>query len=86
MKEIVFNKSIEVETNDDMTVSIQGCRTEIIDTHGKHPRRADIAFLIEDVESRKEMVTFLSTENMDQLINKLKDLNKEVKAYNQRFA
>lgn len=82
MKKLEFNKRIEFETSNDVIFSIQASRMQITDSDGTHEMDAEIVLLIEDEERGNEIVTILSTDNIDNLIKQLRTLNDKVKAYN----
>ena len=46
---------------------------------------AEIVLLIEDEERGNDIATILSTDNIDNLIKRLRTLNDKVKAYNKAF-
>ena len=85
MKKLEFNKRIEFETSNDVIFSIQASRTQITDSDGTHEMDAEIVLLIEDEERGNEIATILSTDNIDNLIKRLRTLNDKVKAYNKAF-
>lgn len=85
MKKLEFNKRIEIETSNDVTLSIQASRMQITDSDGTYEMDAEIVLLIEDEERDNEIVTILSTDNIDNLIKQLRTLNDKVKAYNKAF-
>lgn len=82
MKNLEFYKRKEIETDDDMTFSIQASKTKITDAHGTYESDARIVLLIEDEENHKDMATVLSTDDVDKLITDLHTLNEQVKGYN----
>lgn len=82
MKKLEFNKRVELETSNDVIFSIQASRMQIIDSDGTHEMDAEIVLLIEDEERGNEIATILSTDNIDNLIKRLRTLNDKVKAYN----
>ena len=82
MKKLEFNKRIELETSNDVIFSIQASRMQITDSNGTHEMNAEIVMLIEDEERDNEIVTILSTDNIDKMIEQLRTLNDKVKAYN----
>lgn len=82
MKKLEFNKRIELETSNDVIFSIQASRMQITDSDGTHEMDAEIVLLIEDEERGNEIATILSTDNIDNLIKRLRILNDKVKAYN----
>lgn len=85
MKKLEFNKRIELETSNDVIFSIQASRMQITDSDGTHEMDAEIVLLIEDEERGNEIATILSTNNIDNLIKRLRTLNDKVKAYNKAF-
>jgi len=85
MKKLEFNKRIELETSNDVIFSIQASRMQITDSDGTHEMDAEIVLLIEDEERGNEIATILSTDNIDNLIKRLRTLNDKVKAYNKAF-
>ena len=85
MKKLEFNKRVEIETSNDVTLSIQASRMQIIDSDGTHEMDAEVVLLIEDEERGNEIATILSTDNIDNLIKRLRTLNDKVKAYNKAF-
>ena len=85
MKKLKFNKRIELETSNDVIFSIQASRMQITDSDGTHEMDAEIVLLIEDEERGNEIATILSTDNIDNLIKRLRTLNDKVKAYNKAF-
>lgn len=85
MKKLEFNKRVEIETSNDVTLSIQASRMQIIDSDGTHEMDAEVVLLIEDEERGNEIATILSTNNIDNLIKRLRTLNDKVKAYNKAF-
>lgn len=82
MSKLEFNKRIEIETSNDVTLSIQASKMQITDSDGTHEMDAEIVLLIEDEEQDNEIVTILSTDNIDKLIEQLRTLNEKVKEYN----
>ena len=82
MKKLEFNKRIELETSNDVIFSIQASRMQITDSDGTHEMDAEVVLLIEDEERDNEIVTILSTDNIDKMIEQLRTLNDKVKAYN----
>ena len=82
MKKLEFNKRIEIETSNDVTLSIQASRMQITDSNGTYEMDAEVVLLIEDEERDNEIVTILSTDNIDNLIKQLRTLNDKVKEYN----
>lgn len=85
MKKLEFNKRIELETSNDVIFSIQASRMQITDSGGTYEMDAEIVLLIEDEERGNEIATILSTDNIDNLIKRLRKLNDKVKAYNKAF-
>ena len=85
MKKLEFNKRIELETSNDVIFSIQASRMKITDSDGTHEMDAEIVLLIEDEERGNDIATILSTDNIDNLIKRLRTLNDKVKAYNKAF-
>lgn len=85
MKKLEFNKRIELETSNDVIFSIQASRMQITDSDGTHEMNAEVVLLIEDEERGNEIATILSTDNIDNLIKRLRTLNDKVKAYNKAF-
>lgn len=85
MKKLEFNKRIELETSNDVIFSIQASRMQITDSGGTYEMDAEIVQLIEDEERGNEIATILSTDNIDNLIKRLRKLNDKVKAYNKAF-
>lgn len=82
MSKLEFNKRVEIETSNDVTLSIQASRMQIIDSDGTHEMDAEVVLLIEDEERNNEIVTILSTDNIDKIIEQLRTLNEKVKEYN----
>ena len=82
MSKLEFNKRVEIETSNDVTLSIQASRMQIIDSDGTYEMDAEVVLLIEDKERDNEIVTILSTDNIDKLIEQLRTLNEKVKEYN----
>ena len=82
MKKLEFNKRIEIETSNDVTLSIQASRMQITDSDGTYEMDAEVVLLIEDEERDNEIVTILSTDNIDKMIEQLRTLNEKVKEYN----
>lgn len=82
MKKLEFNKRVEIETSNDVTLSIQASRMQITDSDGTHEMDAEVVLLIEDEERDNEIVTILSTDNIDKMIEQLRTLNEKVKEYN----
>lgn len=82
MSKLEFNKRVEIETSNDVTLSIQASRMQITDSDGTYEMDAEIVLLIEDEERDNEIVTILSTDNIDKLIEQLRTLNEKVKEYN----
>ena len=85
MKKLEFNKRIELETSNDVIFSIQASRMQITDSDGTHEMNAEVVLLIEDEDRGNEIATILSTDNIDNLIKRLRTLNDKVKAYNKAF-
>lgn len=85
MSKLEFNKRVEIETSNDVTLSIQVSRMQITDSDGTYEMDAEVVLLIEDEERDNEIVTILSTDNIDNLIKQLRTLNDKVKAYNKAF-
>lgn len=85
MKKLEFNKRVEIETSNDVTLSIQASRMQITDSDGTYEMDAEVVLLIEDEERDNEIVTILSTDNIDKMIEQLRTLNEKVKAYNKAF-
>ena len=85
MKKLKFNKRIELETSNDVIFSIQASRMQITDSDGTYEMDAEVVLLIEDEERGNEIATILSTDNIDNLIKRLRTLNDKVKAYNKAF-
>lgn len=82
MSKLEFNKRVEIETSDDVTLSIQASRMQVTDSDGTCEMDAEIVLLIEDEEMGNEIATILSTDNIDKLIKRLRTLNDKVKEYN----
>lgn len=82
MIKLEFNKRVEIETSNDVTLSIQASRMQITDSDGTYEMDAEVVLLIEDEERDNEIVTILSTDNIDKMIEQLRTLNDKVKAYN----
>lgn len=82
MIKLEFNKRIELETSNDVIFSIQASRMQITDSDGTHEMDAEVVLLIEDEERDNEIVTILSTDNIDKMIEQLRTLNEKVKEYN----
>lgn len=82
MIKLEFNKRVEIETSNDVTLSIQASRMQITDSDGTYEMDAEVVLLIEDEERDNEIVTILSTDNIDNLIKQLRTLNEKVKEYN----
>lgn len=82
MSKLEFNKRIEIETSNDVTLSIQASRMQITDSDGTYEMDAEVVLLIEDEERDNEIVTILSTDNIDKMIEQLRTLNEKVKEYN----
>lgn len=82
MSKLEFNKRVEIETSNDVTLSIQASRMQITDSDGTYEMDAEVVLLIEDEEMGNEIATILSTDNIDKLIKRLRTLNDKVKEYN----
>ena len=82
MSKLEFNKRVEIETSNDVTLSIQASRMQITDSDGTYEMDAEVVLLIEDEERDNEIVTILSTDNIDKMIEQLRTLNEKVKEYN----
>lgn len=82
MSKFEFNKRVEIETSDDVTLSIQSSRMQVTNSDGTYEMDAEIVLLIEDEERDNEIVTILSTDNIDKMIEQLRTLNEKVKEYN----
>lgn len=82
MNKLEFNKRVEIETSNDVTLSIQASKMQVTDSGGTYEMDAEVVLLIEDEERDNEIVTILSTDNIDKLIEQLRTLNKKVKEYN----
>lgn len=82
MSKLEFNKRVEIETSNDVTLSIQASKMQITDSDGTYEMDAEIVMLIEDEEQDNEIVTTLSTDNIDKMIEQLRALNEKVKEYN----
>ena len=82
MSKLEFNKRIEIETSADTIFSIQASKMQITDSGGTYEMDAEIVLLIEDEERDNEIVTILSTDNIDKMIEQLRTLNEKVKEYN----
>ena len=82
MNKLEFNKRVEIETSNDVTLSIQASRMQITDSDGTYEMDAEVVLLIEDEERDNEIVTILSTDNIDKMIEQLRTLNEKVKEYN----
>ena len=82
MSKLEFNKRVEIETSNDVTLSIQASRMQITDSNGTYEMDAEVVLLIEDEERDNEIVTILSTDNIDKMIEQLRTLNEKVKEYN----
>lgn len=82
MSKLEFNKRVEIETSNDVTLSIQASKMQITDSGGTYEIDAEIVMLIEDEEQDNEIVTTLSTDNIDKMIEQLRALNEKVKEYN----
>lgn len=85
MIKLEFNKRVEIETSNDVIFSIQASRMQITDSDGTYEMDAEVVLLIEDEERDNEIVTILSTDNIDKMIEQLRTLNDKVKAYNKAF-
>lgn len=85
MSKLEFNKRVEIETSNDVTLSIQVSRMQVTDSSGTHEIGAEIVLLMEDEEQGKEAVSILSTDNIDKLMEQLRTLNEKVKEYNMIF-
>ena len=85
MNKLEFNKRVKIETSNDVTLSIQASRMQITDSNGTHEMDAEVVLLIEDEERDNEIVTILSTDNIDKMIEQLHMLNEKVKEYNRTF-
>lgn len=82
MNNLEFNKRVEIETSNGVTLSIQASRMQVTDSNGTHETGAEIVLLMEDEEHGNEAVTILSTDNIDKMIEQLRTLNEKVKEYN----
>ena len=82
MNKLEFNKRVEIEVSNDVTLSIQASRMQITGSIGTHEIGAEIVMLMEDEERDNEIVTILSTDDIDKLIEQLRTLNEKVKGYN----
>jgi len=82
MSKLEFNKRVEIETSNDVILSIQASKMLITDSNGTHETNAEIVMLIEDEERDNEIVTILSTDDIGKLIEQLLTLNEKVKEYN----
>ena len=82
MSKLEFNKRVEIEVSNDVTLSIQASRMQITDSNGTHEIDAEIVMLMEDEERDNEIATTLSTDNIDKMIEQLRALNEKVKEYN----
>lgn len=82
MSKLEFNKRVEIEISNDVTLSIQASKMQITDSGGTYEIDAEIVMLIEDEEQDNEIVTTLSTDNIDKMIEQLRALNEKVKEYN----
>nr|DAV12533.1 MAG TPA: hypothetical protein [Bacteriophage sp.] len=82
MIKLEFNKRVEIETSNDVTLSIQASRMQITDSDGTYEMDAEVVLLIEDEEMGNEIATILSIDNIDKLIKRLRTLNDKVKEYN----
>ena len=85
MNNLEFNKRVEIETSNGVTLSIQASRMQVTDSDGTHEMDAEVVLLIEDEERDNEIVTILSTDNIDKMIEQLHTLNEKVKEYNMIF-
>lgn len=85
MSKLEFNKRVEIETSNDVTLSIQASRMQVTDSSGTHETGAEIVLLMEDEEEGNEAVSILSTDNIDKLMEQLRTLNEKVKEYNMIF-
>lgn len=82
MKKLEFNKRIEIETSNDVIFSIQASRMQITDSDGTYEMDAEVVLLIEDEDRDNEIAAILSTDNIDNLIKRLRTLKEKVKEYN----
>lgn len=82
MSKLEFNKRVEIEVSNDVTLSIQASRMQITDSNGTHEIDAEIVMLMEDEERDNEIATILSTDDIDKMIEQLRTLNEKVKEYN----
>ena len=85
MSKLEFNKRVEIETSNDVTLSIQASRMQVTESSGTHEMDAEVVLLIEDEERDNEIVTILSTDDIDKMIEQLRTLNEKVKEYNMIF-
>lgn len=85
MSKLEFNKRVEIETSNDVTLSIQASRMQVTDSSGTHEMDAEVVMLIEDEERDNEIVTILSTDDIDKMIEQLRTLNEKLKEYNMIF-
>lgn len=85
MSKLEFNKRVEIETSNGVTLSIQASRMQVTDSSGTHETGAEIVLLMEDKEHGNEAVTILSTDSIDKMIEQLHTLNEKVKEYNMIF-
>lgn len=85
MSKLEFNKRVEIETSNDVTLSIQASRMQVTDSSGTHEMDAEVVLLIEDEERDNEIVTILSTDDIDKMIEQLRTLNEKLKEYNMIF-
>lgn len=82
MSKLEFNKRVEIEVSNDVTLSIQASRMQITDSNGTHEIDVEIVMLMEDEERDNEIATILSTDDIDKMIEQLRTLNEKVKEYN----
>lgn len=82
MSKLEFNKRVEIETSADTIFSIQASKTQITDSNSTYETDAEIVLLIEDDEDCNKIATYISTDNIDKLIEQLRTLNEKVKEYN----
>ena len=61
---------------------IQASKTQITDSNGTYEADAEIVLLIEDDEDCNKIATYVSSNNIDKLIEQLRTLNEKVKEYN----
>lgn len=85
MNNLEFNKRVEIETSNDVTLSIQASRMQVTESSGTHEMDAEVVLLIEDEEQGNEAVSILSTDDIDKMIEQLRTLNEKVKEYNMIF-